>query len=430
MQVGNSVVIGMQELESSQVEQLKKIAGQLLELRQKQSVKLEQVATATYIPLRLLQALEDLQLERLPEPVYIQGFIRRYADFLGLDGMSLAKEFSISPPRLDLDPNPIAAAPDRTPAPPPLAIDSMPKKAVVDSVPAVASVDPASDPVSQTVSEDVILPGVSVVGGTATVSDPAVTDQAEPLPSSLADPVEVLPVSDVAAVASSLASPMASASSVPPDQSLGLPEPVAMTAERVPAPTASGPVTPPAPQPPSSSRATSAASLPWIPILGGLAVLIVGGLAIAAFNQPKSQQAATQTSEIEPRNDTSAGVKSASPKTETDPDSPSGQTAKGESSQSSATNPSSPSDANAPVQVAAKLTDDSWLSVKADGDLIYEGTLPKGSQKTWSAQKDLVIVSGNAGAVMLSFNQEKAKPMGARGQVETETFTLDAAKTP
>lgn len=395
----------MQELESSQVEQLKKIAGQLLELRQKQSVKLEQVATATYIPLRLLQALEDLQLERLPEPVYIQGFIRRYADFLGLDGMSLAKEFPIAPPRLDLDPA-IATAPETTPAPPPLAIDSMPKPATVDPVPAAASVNPVSQTASenwraavaaaeptppQAVSDDLIPPVVSGDGEASTVAEPAVADPLEP--------VEVSFVSDVEAVESSLASNTASASSVPLDQSPILSEPVAMTAERVPTPATSTPVVPASP--------VSTHTLPWIPILGGLVALIVGGLAIAAFNQPKSQQATTQTSEIEPRTDSSAGVKGSLPSAEPGTD---------------------PNNANAPVQVAAKLTDESWISVEADGDLIYEGTLPKGSQKTWSAQKDLVIRSGNAGAVMLSFNQEKAKPMGALGQVETQTFTSDSAQ--
>ncbi|NEQ17205.1 MAG: helix-turn-helix domain-containing protein, partial [Moorea sp. SIO3E2] len=44
----------------------------------------------------ILQALEAGQSEPLPEPVYIQGFIRRYAEFLGLDGPGIAKTFPVN----------------------------------------------------------------------------------------------------------------------------------------------------------------------------------------------------------------------------------------------------------------------------------------------------------------------------------------------
>lgn len=102
------------ELDATQVEQLRQIGEYLGEQRQEQAVTLEEVAVKTYIPLRLLQALEGGQIDRLPEPVFIQGFIRRYADTLGLNGTDLAKTFVTEPtpvtsvlPELE----PIAAAP-------------------------------------------------------------------------------------------------------------------------------------------------------------------------------------------------------------------------------------------------------------------------------------------------------------------------------
>lgn len=85
----------MNGLSSVQVEQLKQIGDYLLQVREQQGVSLEKVAKDTFIPLRLLRALEVGETERLPEPVYIKGFIRRYADLLGLDGMEIADAFEV-----------------------------------------------------------------------------------------------------------------------------------------------------------------------------------------------------------------------------------------------------------------------------------------------------------------------------------------------
>ena len=48
-------------------------------------VSLESIASATKISVRHLQELERGDLKRLPAPVFTRGFIRAYADFLGLD---------------------------------------------------------------------------------------------------------------------------------------------------------------------------------------------------------------------------------------------------------------------------------------------------------------------------------------------------------
>lgn len=85
----------MNKLDSTQLEQLKAIGAYLYEVRQAQLRTLEEIAAKTYIPLRLLKALEAGQEQALPEPVFVQGFIRRYADALGLDGLELAQEFPV-----------------------------------------------------------------------------------------------------------------------------------------------------------------------------------------------------------------------------------------------------------------------------------------------------------------------------------------------
>ena len=86
----------MNQLNLAQVEQLKEIGAHLRQLRQEQSISTEEVAAKTFIPSRLLKALEEGESDQLPEPIFIQGFIRRYANALDQDGDALAKTFPTS----------------------------------------------------------------------------------------------------------------------------------------------------------------------------------------------------------------------------------------------------------------------------------------------------------------------------------------------
>ncbi|MFM7450758.1 MAG: helix-turn-helix domain-containing protein [Leptolyngbyaceae cyanobacterium] len=106
----------------TQAEQLKRIGEQLQQARELQGVTLDQVALKTYIPLRLLQAIEDGDLARLPEPIFVQGFIRRYADVLSLDGIDISRQFPVDVPLSPVVDSLIETEPS---APPPLA-DSTP----------------------------------------------------------------------------------------------------------------------------------------------------------------------------------------------------------------------------------------------------------------------------------------------------------------
>ncbi len=81
------------QIAKEQAELLAEIGDYLRRLRQHQELSLEDVASMTLIPVRTLSAIEDGNLNRLPEPVYIQGFIRRYADAIGVDGTEFANAF-------------------------------------------------------------------------------------------------------------------------------------------------------------------------------------------------------------------------------------------------------------------------------------------------------------------------------------------------
>lgn len=81
--------------------------GQVLkEEREKRFLSLDEVEEATKIRKELLEALEYGQYQKLPPPTFIQGFIKNYGKFLGLNTEKLLaifrREFSESknPPRI------------------------------------------------------------------------------------------------------------------------------------------------------------------------------------------------------------------------------------------------------------------------------------------------------------------------------------------
>lgn len=86
----------LSSLTQQQVEQLQDIGEALKACRCRQGVSLEDLATDLRIRARLLHAIEAGTAEHLPEAVFVQAFIRKYGDALGLDGQALAQEFQAS----------------------------------------------------------------------------------------------------------------------------------------------------------------------------------------------------------------------------------------------------------------------------------------------------------------------------------------------
>ena len=76
-----------------------------------------------------------------------------------------------------------------------------------------------------------------------------------------------------------------------------------------------------------------------------------------------------------------------------------------------------------PIVVDVEFVQQSWVRVTADGDQTYEGILQEGTERSWTAQESLTIRAGNAGGVVLAYNQGQAKPMGKPGTVVEQTFT-------
>jgi hypothetical protein len=70
------------------------IGTSLREARMRQGLELVDAESATKIRTRYLQALEEERFDTLPSPTYVKGFLRSYAEFLGLDGQLYVDEFN------------------------------------------------------------------------------------------------------------------------------------------------------------------------------------------------------------------------------------------------------------------------------------------------------------------------------------------------
>lgn len=69
---------------------VRKLGQELLQVRQDRGISLYQLHLQTLVPLNHLKALETGQIDKLPEDIYVRGFLRRLGDALGLDGARMA----------------------------------------------------------------------------------------------------------------------------------------------------------------------------------------------------------------------------------------------------------------------------------------------------------------------------------------------------
>jgi len=103
--------------------------GQTLrEAREKKGVTASQAAAAIRMKVQLLAAMEADDLKRIAAPIYAKGFIRLYAEYLGLDPAPLIREYTdIHAPK-----ERPALMPENEPKPVSKENPSEPKKPLID----------------------------------------------------------------------------------------------------------------------------------------------------------------------------------------------------------------------------------------------------------------------------------------------------------
>lgn len=270
-------------LQDQQAERLMQIGTYLREVREESMLSLEDVAARTLIQARLLRAIEAGKLNQLPEPVYIQGFIKRYAEALGLDGSEFADAF----PTFQSHDRPVQVSWKDSPA---------------------AQLRPLHLYFAYVA---LIMASVSLLSHLINRSAPLANPVASTAPSS--QQVQTAPQAASKAMSS-----------------------------------------------PTGINPNSAKSSTLMPT-------------VTASPSPLSR----------------------------------------------------PSDADKPVRVAIKLVAQSWLEVEVDGQVKTAEVLQEGTERSWTANNQVRVRAGNAGGVLVAYNNGQARRMGAPGAVEEQTFTAD-----
>jgi cytoskeletal protein RodZ len=269
---------GTSPLEQEQGIKLEELGFQLRQLREKKMLSIDQIAARTMIQPRLLLAIESGNTSILPEAVYVRGFLKRYADALGLNGTEFVSSFPLEPDMRSINPSW-----QESPA-----AQLRPMHLYVAYAALIAA---AIGGLSYLLSRSAPAPS-------AVKSPPAVTTPATTAPS---------------------------------------PRPAAIA---------------------SSGTASSGTASPG-----------------AASPQP-------------------------------------------------AVSPSpSPDTTGKAIRVNVSLTSRSWLRVVVDGKTDFEGILEQGTQRTWTADRELRVRAGDAGAVMVTYNDDQPKQMGKAGSVQQVIFS-------
>ncbi|MDJ0845367.1 MAG: DUF4115 domain-containing protein [Crocosphaera sp.] len=382
----------MSKYNATQAEQIRKIATYLKEQRVKQGLSVEQIASTTFIRLPMLKALESADIEQLPELIYVQGFIRRYGEALGIDGYSLSHQITASEAeKPTISPNLVASPTQESnigrevPATlvndnnhKPVAVQSKPRTLVHPSEETSESSGTAWVKQLQLYWIYLLVLGGAIAGLFYLFSRPPATQQtAQTQPSPTATETET------------------TSTSTQPSSTITEPETTSQTTPR--SSTVTEPETTSQATPPEQTSQTSQNSNP-IP-------------------QPETIISSEEPSPIlESTQETSEATPSSSQTTETT----------ATTSTTTANNTTSEPATEKAITAALQLEGDSWLQVRVDGKVEYEGILKEGEQQSWDAQETLTIRAGNAGAVKLSVNNKPAEVIGELGQVKTVEVTPDS----
>ena len=195
--------------------------------REAKGLSCSQVAAQTHMLVQIVEEMEREDFHRIPAPIYGRGFVRLFADCVGLDPVPLVREFmdiyeGRRAPAVSIREVPTAPVPP--PAPPTWQATVAPQPRPV--VPPVPEPQPVPEPVAQPIPEP--------------VPEPVVMPEPEPVPEPVAPP-EPEPVLEPVAPPE----PQPVPEPVAPPEPEPVPEPVAPP-EPEPVPE---PVTPPIPEP-------------------------------------------------------------------------------------------------------------------------------------------------------------------------------------
>jgi len=78
-----------------------------------------------------------------------------------------------------------------------------------------------------------------------------------------------------------------------------------------------------------------------------------------------------------------------------------------------------------PFVVAVRAKETAWISITADGRWVWEGTLHANNERSVTANEELVLKTGDAGALDVSYNGKSLGTLGKSRQVRNLTFNRE-----
>jgi cytoskeletal protein RodZ len=150
-------------------------------------------------------------------------------------------------------------------------------------------------------------------------------------------------------------------------------------------------------------------------IVGGVVVVVLLGLTAWHFTSRESSAGSHVTS-------SSSSASQAGPAVST--------TGRGETASTATSAVPNSSSAAASFVVLIKASEDSWISISADGKPIFQDTLEASEQKSIEAYSEVVVRAGNLGGLDFWFNGKKLSSPGEEGEVRTLTFDTNGLRPP
>jgi len=96
------------------------------------------------------------------------------------------------------------------------------------------------------------------------------------------------------------------------------------------------------------------------------------------------------------------------------------------------TNPETPipTESDAPVQVYVSVLRRAWMRVSVDGEIEFEGRVIPGGAYSFSGEFQIELLTGNGAGLQVFFNGEDLGVLGVYGEVVYEVFTADGVLLP
>jgi cytoskeletal protein RodZ len=405
-----------------------RVADTLIRARQQLGQDLRSIAEVLCIRYSYLDAIERGQYENLPGPTYAVGFMRSYADYLGLDGDQIVDRFKKEVDGLDSQ--------TKLHFPTPAPEGKMPGGAVFlvaallfagaygvwfylsnQSDGLGGLVAPVPEQLQQmvddgTTSSDSAMPATSTPAAPAPTAPQADSPIAEP--QAAVEPAPV-PAPAPAAPAATPSAAVRSATTPPPSATPAAPTPSA----------------------PDSTGAAAAAA-PTAPATQNSAALRQPGVQPAPAAPAAGQEATT----AEPEAPAAEAPAVEAPAGDTTSSSPYAIPAAPESSTPATAfvlnhQPTVYGEENADARIVLKATQDAWVQVRdREGNLLLTRVLRVGDSYRVPNQSDLTLLTGNAGGLEITVDGSALPALGPVGAVrrniplEPEALRSGAGRQP